>query len=116
MPLNYIKAMFKFRHKKNQNSQTEKDRMAWEPQATTALEQSLKQSPVPAALKGTVKKKLMKAAEEQARKSGHNSVSAQDLMQGLLAQMPANMRAKVEQAAKQGPEGLKNLEDDLRNH
>ena len=107
--------MFKFLNKKNKNDETKQTKMEWEPQATTALEQSLSQTPVPAALKGTVKKKLMKAAEEQARKSGRNQVSAEDLMEGLLSQMPASMRAKVEQAAKQGPAGLKNLENDLKN-
>lgn len=89
--------------------------LAWDDQATQALDQSMDQTPVPAAMKGTVRKKLAKAAEEQAVKSGHTSVTAEDLMQGLLSQLPENMRHKVEEAAKQGPEGMKNLEEDLKN-
>lgn len=117
MSLHYIKHMFKFLNKKkeNNNEVVKQASIEWDSQATKALEQSLSQAPVPGPLKGTVKKKLMQAAEEHARKAGHSQVSAQDLMEGMLAQMPANMRAKVEKAAKQGPNGLKNLESELKD-
>jgi len=105
--------MFKIFNKKDQDTASKNSSLSWDPSATQALEQALSQAPVPAALKGTVKKQLTKAAEAQAKQAGHDTVTAQDLMQGLLAKMPPDMRAKVEQAAQQGPEGLKNLEDEL---
>jgi len=58
---------------------------------------------------------LTKAAEEQARQLGHAEVTAEDLMSGMLAKMPAHMKTKVEQAMKQGPEGLANLQKDLKD-
>src|SRR3989344_8675878 len=87
--------------------------LPWDAAATDALEQALSQAPVPAPLKGRVKKELQRAAEEQARQHGHATVTAEDLMQGMLAKMPAAMRAKVEDAMKQGPEGLENLKNEL---
>lgn len=94
---------------KNQSEQP----MSWDTQATQALAQALNQAPIPKMLKGTVKKQLQKAAEETARKANRTTVTAQDLMEGMLSKMPANMRAKVENAAKQGPKGLKNLQKEL---
>jgi len=107
--------MFKIFKKKKQDNQTTNSKPSWEPDATEALAQALKQTPVPAALKGTVRKKLAQAAEQQATKAGRTTVTTPDLMEGLLSQMPANMRSKVEQAAKQGPEGLANLQNELKN-
>lgn len=88
--------------------------LSWDAQATQALEQSVAQAPVPGMMKNKVKKELSKAAEEAARKAGHTTVTAEDLMNGMLSKMPANMRQKIEKAAESGPEGLKNLENELR--
>lgn len=105
--------MFKLFSKKSAPSAT-KQQLTWDPAAAQALENALSQAPVPAALKGTVRKQLTKAAETQALKAGHTQVTAEDLMQGLLSKMPPSLRSKVEQAASQGPAGLKNLENELR--
>jgi hypothetical protein len=40
---------------------------------------------------------------------------AEDVVAGLLAKMPPALRDKVAQAIQKGPEGLKNLEQELRN-
>lgn len=111
--------MFKFW--KKSNKETPKDKsdnssgvLTWSIEATKALEQSVAQAPVPGMLKNKVKKELATAAEDTARATGHSEVTAEDLMAGLLSKLPANMRQQVEQAAKQGPEGLKNLEKRLR--
>lgn len=105
--------MFKLFPKKSASSTT-KSSLTWDPMASQALEKALSQAPVPGALKGTVRKQLTKAAENQARLVGHDTVTAEDLMQGLLAKMPANLRSKIEQAAQKGPAGMKDLEDELR--
>jgi hypothetical protein len=89
--------------------------LAWSDAARQALEQALQQTPVPAMLRGKVKSELKKAAEAQARANGHREVTAEDLMNGLLAKMPAGMKAKVEAAMKQGPGGLENLRKDLKD-
>lgn len=89
--------------------------MTWDPQAIQALDQALAQAPVPKMMKSMVKSQLKKAAEETARKAGRSNVTPQDLMEGMLSKMPAAQRAKVEDAMKKGPEGLKNLERDLKN-
>lgn len=83
--------------------------LPWDPIATQALEQAVNQAPVPTVLKSKVKKELKKAAETAAQAASHASVTPEDLMQGLLANMPAPMRDKIEAAMKQGPGGLKNL-------
>ena len=106
--------MFNLFKKKDQpQDRASKDTLTWEAGATQALDQALKQAPVPKMLKGTVKKQLKSAAEEVARKAGRDTVTAQDLMEGMLSKMPADMRAKVENAAKQGPGALKNLQKEL---
>jgi hypothetical protein len=88
-------------------------KLTWDTAANTALEQALTQTPMPTMLKGTVKKELAKAAEQHARQQGHATVTAEDLMQGMLAKIPAHMKDKVEQAMKQGPESLNKLRDEL---
>ena len=104
--------MFKLFSKKSSPSVTKT--LSWDPTASQALEKALSQAPVPSALKGTVRKQLTKAAENQARLVEHDTVTAEDLMQGLLAKMPATLRSKIEQAAQKGPAGMKDLEDELR--
>lgn len=88
--------------------------MTWQADAVTALEQALAQMPVPGSLKGRVRSELEKAAVAHAREAGRSEVTAQDLMEGLLAKLPANMRGKVEEAMKQGPEGLEKLQKELK--
>lgn len=91
------------------------DSLPWEPAATQALEQAIGQAPVPAMLKNQVKKQLKKAAVNTALSNNHTTVTAEDLMQGLLANMPTEMRSKIEDAMKQGPKGLQNLAEEFDN-
>ena len=87
--------------------------LPWDPAATEALEQAMNQAPVPGMLKGRLKKQLAKAAESAALSQDHSSVTAEDLMQGLLANMPTDMRGKIEEAMKKGPAGLQDLAKDF---
>ncbi len=88
--------------------------LSWDKSAVQALAQAVSQAPVPSMMKQRVKQELSHAAEEAARKEGKNTVTAQHLMAGILSRLPANMRKKVEDAAKQGPAGLKKLQDELK--
>lgn len=88
--------------------------LTWNAQASQALDQAVAQSPVPGMLKGRLKKELSKAAEAETTKAGRTEVTAEDLMTGLMSKLPAHMRSQIEEAAKQGPEGLKNLEKKLK--
>ncbi len=120
-----LKSMFKL-WKKNESKKEEaeskkgevveegKQTLTWSDQAKQALEQAVGQAPVPKLMKGQIKKQLASAAEEAAKAAGHTEVSAEDLMNGLMAKLPDNMRNQVEKAAKQGPDGLKNLEKKLK--
>src|SRR3990167_8093975 len=90
--------------------------LPWESTATQALEQAVNQAPVPGLLKGKIKKELQKAAESFAISANHSTVTAEDLIQGLLTNMPAPMRDKIQQAIKQGPEGIKDLAKDFDNN
>jgi hypothetical protein len=65
-------------------------------------------------MKGMIKSQLKSAAEEYTRQAGRTTVTAEDLMQGMMAKMPANMKSKVEDALKKGPQGLKDLENELK--
>jgi hypothetical protein len=103
--------MFSWRR---QQSASDSSSLRWNDEAKKALEQALVQMPVPAMLKGQVRKELETAAENYARGAGRSEVTAQDLMEGMLAKMPPEMRAKVEEAMKQGPAGLKKLQDELK--
>lgn len=105
--------MLKFWKKKQASQSSSSGNLTWDPQASQALEQSLAQAPVPKMMKSMVKSQLKKAAEDIARKANRTTVTAQDLMEGMLSRMPAHMRAKVEDAIKQGPEGLEKLKKDL---
>jgi hypothetical protein len=87
--------------------------LAWDDQAKEILNKALGEAPVPAMLKGTVEKQLRRAAETAARNSGRTSVTAQDVMDGFLAKLPADVRAKVEGAMSEGPEALKRLQDEM---
>jgi len=108
----YSNPMFGFGKKKQ--TQAQPDSLTWDDQARAALAQSIKQAPVPKLLKGKVKQELKQAAEEVTRKDNRTQVTAQDLMAGMLSKMPTAMRSKVERAAQQGPQGLKNLEKELK--
>lgn len=88
--------------------------MQWEESARQALDQAVAQAPVPGIMKQQAKRQLQQAAEEYARNAGKTTVSAEDLMQGLMARLPESMRKKVEEAAKKGPEGLKDLEREVQ--
>lgn len=89
--------------------------LSWDEQAKQAIAQALAQAPVPGLLKGKIRKELEKSAEEAAVKTGRSNVTAEDVVTGMLAKMPASMREKVEGAMKQGPDALKDLEKELRN-
>jgi histone H3/H4 len=106
--------MFNFR-KKEKKDDTNPASFQWDATATQALEQAMSQAPVPKMLKGKVKKELKNAAETAAQAANRTTVTAEDLMQGMLAKMPSNMRSKVEDAMQKGPEGLKSLEDEFGN-
>lgn len=88
--------------------------LSWDNSAITALAQAVSQAPVPSMMKGRIKQELSSAAEEAAKKEGKTTVTAQHLMAGILSRLPENMRKKVEDAAKQGPAGLKKLQDELK--
>lgn len=96
------------------NSSSSSEKLTWDKSALQALAQSVAQAPVPSMLKGRVKAELSKAAEEIARKEGKTLVTAQHLMAGILSRLPEDMKKKVESAAKEGPEGLKKLQDELQ--
>lgn len=89
------------------------DSIIWDETAKQALEQAVSSAPAPALMKGTIKKQLAKAAEDYARQRGHPTITAEDLIQGMLAKLPANLRQKVENAMQQGPEGLEELKKNL---
>jgi len=89
-------------------------KLTWTKEAQQALEQSVSKAPVPKLLKNRMKKELQKAAEEVTRKAGQTEVTAEDLMHGLLAKLPPGMKHQIQQAAKQGPAGLKALEKKFR--
>lgn len=88
--------------------------LPWNQDAKDALEQAMAGAKVPKLLKGRMKKELQKAAEGHARSKGKTEVGAQDLMEGLLAKMPAEMRNQVMQAAQRGPQGLEQLQKKLQ--
>lgn len=87
--------------------------MTWDESARSGLQQALAQAPVPAMLKGKVKKELKAAAENHARQAGRTTVTAEDLMNGLLSKLPANMRSQVEEAMQGGPDKLQELQKKL---
>lgn len=101
--------------KNNKVDATGSTELTWSDEAKQAIEQSLAQAPVPAMLKGQVRKQLTSAAEEAARAAGHSRVTPEDVMSGMLAKMPANVRSQVEQAMRSGNlDDLKNLPKKLR--
>ncbi|PIT98494.1 MAG: hypothetical protein COT71_00400 [Candidatus Andersenbacteria bacterium CG10_big_fil_rev_8_21_14_0_10_54_11] len=57
---------------------------------------------------------MKKAAEQKTRAAGRTHVTPEDLMQGLLEKLPANMRQKIENAVKEGPAGLQKLEQEFK--
>jgi len=88
--------------------------LTWSDDAKQALEQAVAGAKVPKLLKGRMRKELEKAAESHTRSKGKTEVSAHDLMEGLLAKMPAEMRNRVMQAAQRGPQGLEELQKKLQ--
>lgn len=107
--------MRKFWQKNKETTSSNTSAVTWEEEAKQSIDKAIVQAPVPAVLKGRIRQELMKAAEAEALRAGRNKVTPEDVMAGLLAKMPATMRDRVTQAMQQGPEGLKNLEQDLRN-
>jgi len=89
--------------------------LAWDAAAQQSIEQAVAKAPVPRLLRGRVTQELIAAAEDKAREAGRDTVTAEDVVEGLLAKMPAGLRDKVANAMQQGPEALKNLEDELTN-
>lgn len=98
----------------NKKQPKQEGNMQWEESARQALNQAVAQAPVPSIMKQQAKRQLEQAAEEYARNAGKTTVTAEDLMQGLMARLPDSMRKKVEEAAKKGPEGLKDLEKEVQ--
>lgn len=105
-------SLFKKKSKDEPTADTES--MQWDASATQALQQAVAQAPVPRVMKQQVKRQLQQAAEEYARNAGKTTVSPEDLMNGLMSRLPEHMRKKVEEAAKKGPEGLKDLEKEIQ--
>lgn len=87
--------------------------LPWDQQAEQALDQAVGQAPGPKMLANQLKKRLRSKAEEVARTAEHDKVMAEDLMEGLLAMLPANMRETVEKRMKEGPEGIEKLKNEL---
>ena len=114
--------MFSFWQKKSSNKRKNEatsqnapsDTLTWDAAAKKALAQAVGQAPVPGIMKQRVRRELAQAAEEHARNAGKSTVYAEDLMQGIMARLPEGMRKKVENAAKEGPDGLKKLQDELK--
>lgn len=75
--------------------------LQWDQQATQALELSIKQAPVPAMLKGKIRKELKKGAEDIARSAGRTTVTAEDLMDGLMSRLPPHMQEKAQKMIEQ---------------
>lgn len=80
----------------NEPIKNEPTKLTWSSQATQALDMALKQAPVPKLLKGKLRKELISAAEAHATQAGHSEVTAEDLVNGLMAKIPENMRGQVE--------------------
>ncbi len=115
--------MFSFWQKKRSNKSNKSEEqkqqgnsgaLAWDAAATKALAQAVGQAPVPGIMKQRIQRELAQAAEEHVRNAGKTTVSAEDLMQGMMSRLPEEMRKKVEEAAKQGPQGLENLKNELK--
>lgn len=109
-----VAIMLSLFNKKKDSSGAPLSKLTWSEDAKAALAQAVDGAKVPKMLKGRMKKELEKAAEGHARSKGKTEVSAQDLMEGLLAKMPAEMRNKVMQAAQKGPKGLEQLQKKLQ--
>lgn len=110
--LNRMFSLFKKQSKNELSSETTE--ILWDPGATQALNQAVAGVPVPGIIKKQMKRQLEEAAEEYARNAGKKTVSAEDLMSSLMSKLPEHMRKRVEEAAKKGPAGLKDLEGELK--
>lgn len=82
--------------KKKDGDNKEAAALTWEAQATQALDMAIQQAPVPKLLKNKVRTELAKAAEDIAKKEGRTTVTAMDLMNGMMAKIPDNMKGKVQ--------------------
>lgn len=105
--------MFKLWPKQSAAPAAQSSAITWSAEAQAALDQAVAQAPVPTMMKAMVKKELRKAAEEATQKAGRASVTPEDLIHGMMAKLPADMKTKVEDAMKKGPSGLQNLQKDL---
>lgn len=90
-----------------------KETLPWDKQAEEALEQASSQVPGPKFVANQLKKRLRNKAEEVAHDAGHTEVKPEDLMEGLLAMLPENMRETVEQRMAEGPEGIEKLKNEF---
>ncbi len=104
---------FKRTAKNQPAAESQGSALTWDSQAQQGLDKAMSQAPVPAMLKAKVRRELAGAAEASARQAGRTTVTAEDLLQGLLAKLPAGMRGKVEDAMKGGPDKLKDLQKEL---
>ncbi len=102
--------------KKNQTSNADQpSSLIWDPEASAGIQQALKQVHIPKILTGRIKKELRQAAEDAARADGRAHVTSQDVLSGMLAKMPADMRQQVTKAMQEGnPDELKKLGKKLR--
>ena len=108
--------MFNFWSKKSEKSENSQSsgELSWDAQAESAINQAVAGAPVPGMLKNRLKSQLRGAAQKVAKDAGSTKVTAEHVMQGLLSQLPANMRTQVEKAMKKGPAGLAELQKKFR--
>jgi len=90
----------RFDKKQEQPSPAPVTGLTWSAEASQALELALKQAPVPAMLKGKVRKELEKAAEDTARSAGHSEVGAEDLVNGMMAKLPPHLQKQAQDMIK----------------
>ena len=94
--------MFKNWFKKETPQNQPADSITWEAQATQALEMATAQAPVPQLLKGKLRTEMKKMAEAEAQKNGRATVTAEDLLNGMMAKLPSNMQDKVKGMMEKG--------------
>jgi len=109
-----MNAFWNKKKESEQGQEPSSGELTWHPQATQAIEMALSQAPVPGMLKGQIKKQLTKSAESATRNAGRSEVTAEDVMNGMLAAMPDNVRGQVEQAIEsKDPSKLQDLQRKL---
>jgi len=95
--------MFKNWFKKEKAADQSSDSvMTWDGQATQALEMAVAQAPVPQMVKGKLRTEMKKMAEAEAQKNNRHNVTAEDLLQGMMAKLPSHMQDKVKGMIEKG--------------